>query len=147
MYKNNTPFSNFRLENYSIISYDIWKICFTYHQRWNRLFLWNCVRPCLKSAINSSKQPNHNCSHVYKCKERLVKLVISCCTPTKPFNFLKEALNEMPFFAAPIIYPPRFLRITFGRNHNGCTMFSDIRKNFLCHAPYRQASYCLQYLS
>ena len=70
-------------------------------------------------------------SNIEKGKERLIQLIKPCRNPTKPFDFLEKAFNEVVFFVQTVIYWPRLFRVVFWRDYNDCSMLLDIRKDVL----------------
>ena len=52
-------------------------------------------------------QQNSNRGQVDESKKRSIKLVKSGSNSTKPFESLKEALDQMAFFIQPPVYRPR----------------------------------------
>ena len=77
-------------------------------------------------------QQSNNRSNQYKCKERVIQLVIASKYPAKPFDLLKETLDQMSFPVGVVIHWPRFRGVVLRRYGIARLLTDDIISDCFC---------------
>lgn len=67
-----------------------------------------------------------------ECEERIIQFIIPSKDPAKPFDFLKEALNQTALLVGVVIHRPRFGDIVLRRYGIARLLTDDIIPNCSC---------------